>query len=120
MKQFIIKTMNQFKDNLIKAGTLAIDIIFCSDYIFELDNITFNIDYDGTSQMYEVCDCTITFNYGSPNGEPWYRENKIDITNFSEYNLDDMNYLYGLFYGYFSSIEQAQVKAFLQSKEKKV
>ena len=108
MKQLILNTMNQFKDNLIKAGELAVREIFYSDYAFEIDNITFNIDYSDTLQDYDIYDCTIIFNYGNPSGKPWYRGNKISINNIPEYKLDDINYLYGIFYGYFSALEQVE------------
>ena len=105
MKYSILNTINQFKDNLIKAGELAVREILCTSYTVEIDDITFNIDYDETKQMYATYDCAIVFNYGNPNGEPWYRGKKISINTIPEYKLDDINYLYGLFYGYFIALE---------------
>ena len=99
------KIMNQFKDNLIKAGEIAVKEVFYIYYAFEIENITFNVDYSDTDDAYEFYNCTITFSYGNPQGDTWYRGNSISINNIQEYNLDDINYLYGLFYGYFSALE---------------
>ncbi len=108
MQQPILKTINQFKDNLIEAGELAVREIFYSDYAFEIENITFSIDYSDELQKYDTYDCTITFNYGNPEGKPWYRGHKINVNNIPEYKLDNINFLYGIFYGYFCALEQAE------------
>lgn len=108
MKDSIIKTMNQFKDNIVKAGMLAVKETLYTTYDFEIESINFNIDYNETTENYEFYCCDIKFNYGNPKGDPWYRENKISISNIPEYKLDDINYLYGIFYGYFSALEQVE------------
>lgn len=108
VKHSILEAMNQFKDNIIKAGTLAVKELFYTTYDFEIENIAFDIDYRESSDMYDAYDCKITFNYGNPNGKPWYRGNIISVNNILEYKLDDINYLYGLFYGYFSAIGQEE------------
>jgi hypothetical protein len=108
MKQLILETINRFKENIINAGTLAVNEVLYLDYAFEVDHITFNIDYSDALQKYDVYNCEITFNYGNPNGEPWYRGNIISINNIPEYKLDDINYLYGIFYGYFCAKEQEE------------
>ncbi len=108
MKNSVIKTINQFKDNLFKASELAVKEVVCTSYSVEIESITFNIDYSGASDSYEVYDCTVVINYGDPSGEPWYRGNSISINNIPEYKLEDINYLYGLFYGYFSMVEQSE------------
>lgn len=108
MEHRIIKTMNQFKDNIIKAGMLAVKETMYLSYEFEIVDISFGIDYNETTENYEFYCCNIKFNYGNPKGDPWYRGNKISISNIPEYKLDDMDYLYGIFYGYFSALEQAE------------
>jgi hypothetical protein len=108
MEHHIIKTMNQFKDNIIKAGMLAVKETLYTTYDFEIESINFNIDYREESDTYDVYDCKIAFNYGNPSGKPWYRGNNISINNIPEYKLDDINYLYGIFYGYFSALEQVE------------
>ena len=108
MEHHIIKIMSQFKDNIIKAGMLAVKEVLYSSYEFEVVSITFNIDYSETTENYEFYSCDIKFNYGNPKGDPWYRENSISINNIPEYKLDDINYLYGVFCGYFCKIEQIE------------
>ena len=108
MEHNIVKTMNQFKDNIIKAGMLAVKETLYTTYDFEIESISFDIDYNETTENYEFYCCNIKFNYGNPSGKPWYRGNKISISNIPEYKLDDMDYLYGIFYGYFSALEQAE------------
>ena len=105
MRDSVIKTMNQVKDNLFKAGELAVKETMFVYYAFEIESITFNIDYSETSDAYEFYNCTVVFNYGNPEGDPWYRGKSISINSIPEYKLDDINYLYGLFYGYFSALE---------------
>ena len=70
MRDSVIKTMNQFKDNLFKAGELAVRETMFVYYSLEIESITFNIDYSETSDAYEFYSCTITFNYGNPEGDP--------------------------------------------------
>ena len=108
MEHRIVKTMNQFKNNIIKAGMLAVKETMYLSYEFEIVDISFSIDYNETTENYEFYCCDIKFNYGNPKGDPWYHGNKISISNIPEYKLDDIDYLYGIFYGYFSALERAE------------
>jgi len=98
--------IKKFKDDIIESANIAVREIFGVSYEFELDNINFNISYDDETESYEACLIELKGRFGDNDKPDTFKNFNLTLYNIKEYDLENKQYLRGVFFGKFQAIEE--------------
>ena len=104
----MLKEITEFKTKLEHIVNYCLQHTFGNSWKFELDNIDFDIEYvdpDSTTSKTIIDIIYIKGRFGDGNKAETWKSIDIPLFTDDEFNLDDDQFIYGVCFGYFQSME---------------
>lgn len=101
----MLKEIEKYRKLITEAATIAVREVFGTHYVLELRNINFTISYSDKKDSYEVALIDIEGTWGIENTDDIWKNIDLTLYNIEEYNLEDPQFLRGVFFGKFQALD---------------
>jgi len=104
----MLKEMIEFKTKVEHIANYCLQHTFGNKWKFELNNIDFDIEFvdsDSDSLETRIDIIYIKGRFGDTDREETWKSIDISLFNEDEFDLDNDQFIYGTFFGYFQSME---------------